>query len=162
MEPTRSSPSSRACPEGSEHAWLEQTQPLSGFFPHGCNVMVLSNNQPAAPPGFPGGCQHLTRSLGGMSEFRKSLLMMAAFLLRKATSFSECLSRAAKASAESASLENLQKHACRCCSETSALILGRHVPAWLCIYWATKKNIYLRGVGQLNRVGNHQQAHCRQ
>lgn len=134
----QSFPSSGACPEGSEHVWLKQTQPLPGFFPHGCNGMALSNDQPAAPPSFPGGCQHLTRSLGGMSEFRKSLLMMAAFLLRKATSLSERMLWAAKASAESASLENLQKHACRSCSETSALLLGRHVPAGLRIYWGTK------------------------
>lgn len=85
---------------------------------------------------------------------------MAAFLLRKATSFSERMLWAAKASAESASLENLQKHAHRSCSETSALVLGRHVPAGLRIYWGTKTTS--RRCGTAEQGGNQQQAHCRQ
>lgn len=99
-------------------------------------AMVLSNEQPT---GFLDGTHHLTRSLGGISELRKSLLMMAAFFLRKSTSFLVHTLRAANASAESASLENLQKHVFRCHSETSALIcrLGRHgiTESQSCLSW---------------------------
>lgn len=72
----------------------------------------------AAASSLPGQVQGLTRSLGGISESRKSLLIMSNFFLRKATCFSDHTSEGT-ASLQSANLENLQRHV-GSCSETSA------------------------------------------
>lgn len=71
------------------------------------------------PPAFLGGSQRLTRSLGGMSEFRKTLSMISSFFLRKALSLFDRVLLCATAPMESDRLENLQRHV-GSCSETSA------------------------------------------